>query len=555
VPGRSVRKDTGKVHMRDLLGIFKKEKSTGGLSESGKQLQKRYKYFQKILSETNAVLEIMADMEEKAAGDYLFDMQYVRSNLRVISHKVPLIIDCLNKISGGKYAELDDVLRKVESEIQAILSRERKTESISREVKERWSGNGGHPLKVKSPSPLKGRKVLINSGVIVSRGVGTGKAYIVSKERDLIDFPDRAVLIAKNTSPKFVIVMDKAAAIVTDAGSASGYMASLAREFRVPTIVNTKAATRLIMNGLEITVDAFNGNIYEGRVEEVIELGQMRGNLFKNTHIFGILDDVLKKIVPLSLIGPGDSMLKPELCKTLHDITFLAHEVSMDEMFKISGGPEVREGEAVKLDSKIPTDIYMIDLDGGIENRLRRIVSDNIRSVPMNAFLKGMMSMKWPGPKPVNARGFASAVADMALKKSHPRDKIWGKSFALISGEYMNFCIRLGYHLSTVEAYAGDNIDHNYIRFNFMGGGASIDRRLRRTRFIEEILERLDFRVERSGDVLNAKVNRYESPAIEQKLDILGRLAVYTKQLDMVMFSDACIDYCIQEFMRDCCTR
>jgi len=540
--------------MRDLLSIFKKEKFHDGLSRSGKQLQKRYKCFQKILSETTAVLEIMADMEEKAAGDYLFDMQYLRSNLHVISHKVPHIIDCLNKISDGKYAELNGVLRRVESEIQAILSRERKTEKLTKDVVNR-RGRVKNLLRVKSPTPLKGRKVLIDSGIIACKGVGTGNAYVVNKEGDLNNFPEGAVLIAKNTSPKFVTVMNKAAAIVTDAGSASGYMASLAREFRVPAIVNTKVATKIIMSGLEITVDAFNGNIYEGRIDEVIELDQIRENLFKNTHIFEILDKVLKKIVPLNLISHGENLLKPEFCKTLHDITFLAHEVSMDEMFKISGGPEVKEGEAVKLDSKIPTDIYMIDLDGGIDNRLRSIMSDNIRSVPMNAFLKGMMSMKWPGPRPVNARGFASAVADIALKTSHPRDKVWGKSFALISREYMNFCIRLGYHLSTVEAYAGDNIDHNYIRFNFMGGGASFDRRIRRTRFIEEILEKLDFKVDKSGDVLNARINRYERQAVEEKLNILGRLAVYTKQLDMVMFSDACVDYCIQEFMRECCSR
>jgi len=536
--------------MRDLLGIFKREKSPDGLSRSSKQLQRRYNLFQRILSETSAVLEIMADMEEKVAGDFLFDMHYVRSNLHTISQKVPIIIQCLNEISDGKYSELNNVLKRVDSEIQAILAKERKTEFITTDGMSTRGEKDVDPVKVTSPVPLKGHKVLIDSGLIACKGVGTGNAYVVSKEEDLHNFPDGAILVAKNTSPKFVTVMKKAAAIVTDSGSASGYMLSLAREFRVPTIVNTRTATKLITSGLEITVDAFNGNIYEGRVEEVIELEKIRKNLFKNTHVFEVLEEALKKTVPLNLIDLEHDLLKPELCKTLHDITFLAHEVSMDEMFKISDGPDVREGEAARLVSKIPTEIYMIDLDGGIDNKLRSIGSESIRSVPMNAFLKGMMSMKWPGPRPTNAKGFASAVADIALKPSQPRDKIWGKSFALISREYMNFCIRLGYHLSTVEAYAGDNIDHNYIRFNFMGGGASLDRRLRRTRLIEEILERLDFKVDKSGDVLNAKINRYEKPAVEEKLSILGRLAVYTKQLDMVLFSDACVDYCMQDFMR-----
>lgn len=558
--------------MRDLLSIFKK-KSPEGLSRTREQLQKRYNCFQKLLSETNAVLEIMADMEEKLSGDYLFDMHYIRSNSNTLSHKVHTIIGALNEISNRKYSELYDVLKRVDSEIHAILTKRREIESITKDrmtpvrkggeevelsngvnmVGGKDANLGEVKSRVKRPTPLKGYKVLIDRGVIACKGVGTGKAYLVNKEEDMNNFPDGAILIARHISPKFVTVMNKATAIVTDVGSATGYMASLAKEFHVPAILDTKIATRLITSGLEITVDAINGNVYEGRVDEVIELGQKRENLFKNTHVFKILEEVLKKIVPLNLISLGGNSFRPDLCKTLHDITYLVNEVSMDEMFKISERHDVKEGDAVRLVLKIPHDIYVIDLNGGIENSLKRIIADNIRSIPMNAFLRGMMSMKWPGPKPINIKGFASAVADIALEPSLSRDRVGGKSFALISREYMNFSIRLGYHLSTVEAYASDNIDHNYIRFHFKGGGASIERRLRRTQLIKEILEKLDFEVDRIGDVLNARITRYQRSAIEEKLSVLGRLAIYTKQLDMIMFSDAFVDCCLQEFLRDYC--
>jgi pyruvate,water dikinase len=105
-----------------------------------------------------------------------------------------------------------------------------------------------------------------------------------------------------------------------------------------------------------------------------------------------------------------------------------------------------------------------------------------------------------------------------------------------------------------VEAYAGDNIDHNYIRLHFKGGGASIERRLRRTKLIKEILEKLDFEVDRIGDMLNARITRCERSAIEEKLSILGRLTIYTKQLDMIMFSDVFVDCYLLEFMREYCS-
>jgi len=78
------------------------------------------------------------------------------------------------------------------------------------------------------------------------------------------------------------------------------------------------------------------------------------------------------------------------------------------------------------------------------------------------------------------------------------------KSFSFISEHYMNFLLRLGYHLSTVEAFAGDNLNDNYIRFFFKGGGAAADRRLRRVRLISEILKTMDFRVKVVDDVVDA---------------------------------------------------
>jgi pyruvate,water dikinase len=83
---------------------------------------------------------------------------------------------------------------------------------------------------------------------------------------DLKNFPEGGVLVGTAMAADFVVVMKKAAAIVTETGSVSGHMASLAREYEVPTIVDAAMATSIIENGQEITVDAVNCNIYEGKV-------------------------------------------------------------------------------------------------------------------------------------------------------------------------------------------------------------------------------------------------------------------------------------------------
>ena len=61
-----------------------------------------------------------------------------------------------------------------------------------------------------------------------------------------MNFPEGAVLVARHSSPKFVLAMPKAQAIVTDSGSVAGHMAAVAREFAVPTLLDTKVATQAI---------------------------------------------------------------------------------------------------------------------------------------------------------------------------------------------------------------------------------------------------------------------------------------------------------------------
>jgi pyruvate,water dikinase len=84
------------------------------------------------------------------------------------------------------------------------------------------------------PSRMDGYNILIDKGSIASRGIGFGMAFVVKTMEDLNNFPENAVLVAKNPSTEFVTVMNRANAIITDMGGTTVHMASLAREFGVP---------------------------------------------------------------------------------------------------------------------------------------------------------------------------------------------------------------------------------------------------------------------------------------------------------------------------------
>jgi len=159
--------------------------------------------------------------------------------------------------------------------------------------------------------------------------------------------------------------------------------------------------------------------------------------------------------------------------------------------------------------------------------------------------------MKWPGPPTVDAKGFFGMLAHSASVPEDQLKETAKKSFAVVSINYVNFSIRLGYHFSMIEAYAGENINDNYIKYFFKGGGAALDRRLRRVRLIREILKAMGFKVNVNEDVVNAILTKYKQSTIEDKLVVMGKLTVYTKQLDMALFNDAVTDMYIENFMKE----
>jgi pyruvate,water dikinase len=62
-------------------------------------------------------------------------------------------------------------------------------------------------------------------------------------------------------------------------------------------------------------------------------------------------------------------------------------------------------------------------------------------------------------------------------------------------------------------------------------------------------LGELGFLVEATGDRVRARMAKQEHPYIEEKLDQLGRLLIYTRQMDMMMHSEAHVDRLTEWFL------
>ncbi|MFZ2447705.1 MAG: PEP/pyruvate-binding domain-containing protein [Syntrophobacteraceae bacterium] len=410
-------------------------------------------------------------------------------------------------------------------------------------------------LVVPTPDPQK-YPLLLEGGQAAFPGVGSGKAFHFRSEEDLQNFPEGAVLIAPQPSPKFMVIMPRASAIVTDFGSITGHMASLSREFSIPTLLDTGTATSAVPEGAEITVDAFSGKIYLGAVPELTALQTPREPRMKGTPVYETLSRLAAHITPLRLIDPKSADFTPENCRSLHDLMRFIHELSYTEMFRISDLVSEHAGFAAKLIAPIPLDLHVIDLGGGISeaNRSARSVRhDCIVSVPFKALLGGMLheDLLHHRPRPIDMRGFFSVMGEQMFQDHLGSERFGNRSFAIISDKYLNFSSRVGYHYGVLDTYCGKTLSKNYITFSFKGGAADDVRRNRRARAIARILESTGMSVDVLGDRVSARVERLDAALLTEKLDTIGRLLQFTRQLDMLMKNEESVAAIAKAFLEE----
>lgn len=403
------------------------------------------------------------------------------------------------------------------------------------------------------PSRVPHAKLLLEGADIASAGVAYGPVVLAEPDDDLTTFPQGGVLVTRHSSPNMVVIMNRAAAIVADTGSLTGHMASVSRECHIPTLLNTPATSTLHAGGM-VTVDALSGRVYAGEVPEVLALKNELVRPFHSSPVCALLERVSAHILPLHLIDPKSSLFSPEHCSSLHDVMRYVHEQSYSEMFRLSDSASDAGAVAVRLKSIIPLDLHVIDLGEGLADPLMPVIyPEHVVSWPFAALLKGMLrpEVHSRGPRPVDMGGFFAVMSQSMIGGNNAGGERFGdRSYAIVSDHYVNFSSRVGYHYAVLDAWCGNTMNKNYITFKFAGGAADETRRTRRVRCIGKILSALDFRVDISGDRIQARFQKYPRETIEERLDQVGRLLIVTRQMDMLMTTEEAIDTFANNFLQ-----
>jgi pyruvate,water dikinase len=182
-----------------------------------------------------------------------------------------------------------------------------------------------------------------------------------------------------------------------------------------------------------------------------------------------------------------------------------------------------------------------------------RVTPDEITSVPFRAVLRGMLNdeLRRREPRPVNLSGFFSVMSQQVLSAPNTGGERFGdRSYAIISDQYLNFSSRVGYHYSILDTFCGSTPTKNHVNFQFKGGAADDLRKNRRARLIQMILEDLGFLVEVIADRVTARLVKQEQRVLEEKLDHLGRLLIFTRQMDMLMATEDSVNHLAGCFLK-----
>ncbi len=391
-------------------------------------------------------------------------------------------------------------------------------------------------------------------GVVAHAGVGAGLVAQVSADTDMDRFPEEAVLVTKYTAPWLARIVPRAAAIVAERGSAAGHLATIAREFRVPTLVGVDRATDILKEGLKITVDTKQRTIYEGRVNELLQYELVQSMAFEDAPEFRLLRRILARIAPLHLIDPQDPNFTPAGCQSVHDVIRFIHEKAVEELMDLPRFVKRFKGVRIfTLVSDIPLGLKILDLGGGIAPEVQgpRLLPEDIRSRPMQALWAGLSG---PGvwstePVPVDFQGMMASLTK-TWAETPGATTVTGFNLAVISKNYMNLHLRLGYHFNLVDARMESEAPRNHIYFRFVGGVTDLTRRSRRAQLLDKILSQFHFKVDTKGDLVVAKVLHLPQDDMEQRLQALGRLIGFTRQLDIQLRSDEDVPEFVEAFFQ-----
>ena len=195
--------------------------------------------------------------------------------------QVPEELRKVQTLTDEQILELADYAKKIEKHYGCYMDMEwgvdERTNKIwilqarPETVWSRRNKEGGAKVQESKSMTTTDHKVIVK-GLPASPGKVSGRVHVILDPSRIDEFKEGEILVTEMTAPDWVPTMKKAKAIVTDSGGMTCHASIVSRELGIPCIVGTKsrgeAATVTIPDGIDVTIDATHGVVYEGIIEE-----------------------------------------------------------------------------------------------------------------------------------------------------------------------------------------------------------------------------------------------------------------------------------------------
>jgi len=236
------------------------------LSQMEKDYKHRNESIEKIKDISHEMRRLLNICEEYAylrtyrtdainEGDF-----YMRSLLNEISSRLNLSYDDMNCLTADEIIDLLDNKKKTKDLAYTIQARKEYYVMflVNDEDIHLLGGKKFMPIETQSSDNASAL-----TGKVAQRGRVIGKVKIVWDERDVKKVNKDDIIVAPMTTPDMMVGILKCRGIITDEGGIASHAAQISREFKIPCIMGTGNATKLLQDGdkIEIIADGASGSV------------------------------------------------------------------------------------------------------------------------------------------------------------------------------------------------------------------------------------------------------------------------------------------------------
>ena len=203
------------------------------------------------------------------------------------------------------------------------------------------------------------------TGQAVGERIASGPARVIRDVSALATVRKGDVLVAEKTDPDWEPTMRRVAAIVTDHGGRTAHAAIVSREFGLPCIVGTGAATSTLTDGRAVTVccaEGAEGRVYDGTVPFSVDRVDAAAVPATRTRVMLILGDPGKAFALAAIPNAGVGLARMEFIVTSH---IGVHPMALARYPNLSDAEAVRT-IAERIGAESPREFFVRRLSEGI---------------------------------------------------------------------------------------------------------------------------------------------------------------------------------------------